>query len=280
MSAALNHAVTSWSGTQPGERRHVAVGRRQLGGEAGVPAQPGMVPSGDDDVDVACGVTGRVEDDLDAFVGGDETEAQHGEPAVEPESTPCVVTIEGRNLLDAVGDHRRRRDDSTERRLMDDRRSAGPHDGGLHGGDPGTGERGRDPDAVQPRVVPVDGCRVDDLVHRRHERRVGEHPTGSAEGAGQTEQRPHAAVQEQLELEVDDWRSRRRRRCHRRRKRPASEDELATHVDSPINETGRVAFDLRGDDRDANAVIGEGVGEVGGVRGDPAVASVAFTARG
>ncbi len=225
-------------GDPAGERRHVAVGRRQLGGEAGVPAQPGMVPSGDDDVDVACGVTGRVEDDLDALVGGDETEAQHGEPAVEPESTPCVVTIEGRNLLDAVGDHRRRRDDSTERRLMDDRRSAGPHDGGLHGGDPGAGDRGRNPDAVQPGVVPVDGCRVDDLVHRRHERRVGEHPTGSAEGAGQTEQRSHAAVQEQLELEVDDRRSRRRRCRHRRRQRPPSEERTGGARRQPRQRNG------------------------------------------
>ena len=132
-------------GDPSGERRDVAVGRRQLGGEAVLPAQPWMVSSRHDDVDAASGVACRVEDDLDALVGSDEAETQDGEPAIEPETPACVAPIEWRNLLDAVGDHRRRRDDPAERRLVDDRRRAGPHDGRLYGGDPGAGDRGREP---------------------------------------------------------------------------------------------------------------------------------------
>ena len=66
-------------------------------------------------------------------------------------------------------------------------------------------------DAVQPGVAAVDRRRLDDLVHRRHERRGAARAPAPAERRQQPDERRRSAVQEQLELQVDDARRRARR---------------------------------------------------------------------
>ena len=196
-----------------------------------------------------------------------------------PRRRRAIGALDWRHHLDAVGDHRRCRDDPPKGGLVDDRRRARPHDAGLHGGDPGTGKRGGDADPMEPRVAAVYDGYVDDLVHRRHERRLAACPAAAAEGARESQQRNGTAVKEQLELEMDDRRAGRFCRRHRRRQRSAAEIKRSVDVDRAVGVVGWFAVEVGSDDDDVLALVSQALGEVGCVGGDAAVAAVALTAR-
>ena len=101
-----------------------------------------------------------------------------------------------------------------------------------------------------------------------------------AERRQQPDERRRAAVQEQLELQVDDagrplGRGARSRAGSARR--PIGKPRR-TRIGT-VGELGGIAVELGGDDLDVEAGGGEAVGEVGGVRRDAAVAAVAFAGR-
>ena len=168
-SAALNQAVTSSSVTRPVNVATSSNPAAQRCQEALLADHPWVLTTCHHEVNRRARVAGGGEDGLDALVRRDEPEAQHGEAVVESQSAPGIAGGERRDVLDAVGDHRRRRHDLAKGGLVNDGRRACPCDGGLHGGDPDAGDRGWNADAMKVGVLAVDRCRIDDLMHRGDE---------------------------------------------------------------------------------------------------------------
>ncbi len=156
-------------GDPSGERRDIAESRAQRRQEALLAGHPWVLTTCHHEVNRRARVAGGGEDGLDALVRRDEPEAEHGEAVVESQSAPGIAGRERRDVLDAVGDHRRRRHDLAKGGLVNDGRRACPCDGGLHGGDPDAGDRGWNADAMKVGVLAVDRCRIDDLMHRGDE---------------------------------------------------------------------------------------------------------------
>ena len=180
-----------------------------------------MLATGDHHLDAGRQQGGRVEHDLQPLVRSEEAEAQGDELVrMETQRTPGRVAVAGGTHLDPQRDDRRTGDRPPERLLVHDDARARTADRRLHRGQPAPGHDGGRTDAVQPRVTAIHLGRVDDLVHRRHQRHtapvVQRHERGE-----QTWQRRRAAIEEQLPLQVHQSRLQRPRRSPQRSAAPS-----------------------------------------------------------